>query len=181
MAKVSAKRHAQAVFQIALDRNELEQWLSDLEIIADRLKDPQLIALLQNPKLHFNEKRRLLDTILAGINPLAMNLAYFLVAKNRLGILDDLVTEYRRLLDTYRGREQVEVITAIPLEGEEIERLKQRLAETIGKEVVLTTRVDPDIIGGMVTRVGDKLIDGSVHTKLQELRKSLIEAGKEVR
>ena len=178
MARVSAKRHAQAVFQIALEREELEQWLVDLEIIADRLKDPQLIALLENPKLHFSEKKNFLDTILAGINPLAMNLAYFLLTKNRLGILSDLVIEYQHLLDAYQGREQAEVITAIPLEGEEIERLRERLSEAISKEVVLNIKVDPDIIGGIVARIGDKLIDGSVRTKLEEMRKGLTQAGR---
>lgn len=182
MAKgVSAKRHAQAVFQIALEKEEMEKWQADLEVIAYAFKNPGLVALLENPKLHFSEKEKVLQNILTGISPIAMNLVYFLVAKNRLRIVEDLVAEYQRLVNAYYGRETAEVVTAVPLSNEEKERLQKRLATITHKEVVITTQVDPDIIGGVVAKVGDKLIDGSVRTRLQDLRRGLIEAGLEVR
>ena len=112
---VSARRHAQAVFEIALEKKELEKWRADLEDIADFLKDSQLVALLENPKVHFSDKTRVLQEILTGISPLAMNLVGFLVAKNRLRIFADLVAEYNHLMDAYHGREHAEVTTAIPL------------------------------------------------------------------
>jgi F-type H+-transporting ATPase subunit delta len=177
----SARRHAQAVFQIALEKKELEKWQADLEIIANVLKDPQLIGLLENPKLRFSEKEKVLQNILVGISPLAMNLIYFLTAKNRLRIVADLVVEYRRLMNAYYGRETAEVVTAIPLSDEEKERLQKRLAALTGKKLVLATRVEPDIMGGLVAKVGDRLMDGSVRTRLQELRRDLIKAGLEVR
>ena len=67
----SARRHAQAVFQIALENNNLERWQADLDIMVDSLKDSQLIALLENPKLRFSEKVKILQDLLVGINPLA--------------------------------------------------------------------------------------------------------------
>ncbi len=173
----SARRHAQAVFQIALEKKELEKWQADLEIIANVLKDSQLIALLENPKLRFSEKKKVLQNILAGISPLAMNLIYLLTAKNRLRIVADLVIEYRRLINAYYGRETAEVVTAITLSDEEKEILRERLATITGKELVLTTQVAPDVMGGLVAKVGDKLIDGSVRTRLQELRRDLVKAG----
>lgn len=173
---VSAKRHAQAVFQIALEKEEIEKWQADLEAIADALKNPELVALLENPKLRFSEKEKVLQSILTDISPIAMNLVYFLVAKNRLRIVEDLVVEYQRLVNAYHGREMAEVVTAVPLSNEEKERLQKRLATITRKEVVITTQVDPEIIGGVVAKVGDKLIDGSVRTRLQELRSGLIEA-----
>jgi len=178
---VSAKRHAQAVFQIALEKEEIEKWQADLETIAESLRNPELVALLENPKLRFSEKEKVLQSILTGISPTAMNLVYFLVAKNRLRIVEDLVIEYQRLVNAYYGRETAEVVTAVPLSNEEKERLQKRLATITHKEVVITTQVDPDIMGGLVAKVGDKLIDGSVRTRLQELRSGLIEAGLEVR
>ena len=178
---ISARRHAQAVFQIALERNELERWQADLEAIRSVVENPQLFALLENPKIRFDEKARLLQDILTGISPLAVNLIAFLVAKNRLRIVSDLVDEYKRLVDAHYGREHAEVITAVALSDEEKERLQKGLAKATGKEVVITAQVAPEILGGMVAKVGDKLIDGSVRTRLQELRRSLIEAGLEVR
>jgi len=174
---VSTKRHAQAVFQIALEKEEIEKWQADLEAIADALKNPELVALLENPKLRFSEKERILQNIFTGISPTAMNLVYFLVAKNRLRILEDLVVEYRRLVNAYYGRETAEVVAAVPLSNEEKERIEKRLATITGKEVVLSLKVDPNIMGGLVAKVGDKLIDGSVRTSLQDLRRGLIEAG----
>ena len=177
----SARRHAQAVFQIALERKELEKWQADLDTIANVLKYPQLVALLENPKLHFSQKEKILQNILVSISPTAMNLVYFLVVKNRLRIVEDLITEYNRLANAHYGRETAEIVTAVPLSNEERERLQERLAAVTGKELVLATQVDPNIMGGVVAKVGDKLIDGSVRTRLQELRKGLIEAGLEVR
>jgi len=182
MAKgVSARRHAQAVFQIAMEKNDLETWQADLERIAEVLRYPQLVALLENPKIRFSEKKKVLQNILEGINPVAMNLVYFLVTKNRLRIVEDLVAEYERLMNAHYGKETAEVITAIPLGDEEKEKLQKKLATITKKEVVITTQVDPDIIGGVVAKAGDQLIDGSVRTRLKELKKSLVGSGLEVK
>lgn len=175
MAKgVSGKRHAQAVFQIALEKNELSRWQADLETIASVLGNPQVVAVLENPKLNLGQKREILQNTLPGIGPTAMNLASFLVARNRLRIVPDLVAEFARLLNDYYGREQAEVTTAVPISDEEKEKIKRNLATIVGREIVLDLKTDPDIIGGLVARFGDKLIDGSVRTRLQDLRRSLV-------
>lgn len=161
------------MFQIALEGKQLERWQSDLETIAGTLKSPEITAMLESPKLRLEEKRRVLEAILPGITPAAMNLAYFLVAKNRLRILPDLLAEFRRLLNAYHGREVAEVVTAVPISDEDRDRIKKRLAALVGKELVLTLKVNPEIEGGLVARVGDKLVDGSIRTRLQDLRRSL--------
>jgi len=182
MAKaVSARRHAQAVFEIALEKGELEKWQADLEVIAVALKDPQLAELLENPKLRFSEKEKMLQNILGGVGPLALNLAKMMVAKNRLGIMDGLLSEFNNMVNAHFGKETAEVITAIPLSDDEKETVRGKLVGVTGKELVVTTEVNPEIIGGVVARVGDKLIDGSVRTRLKELRKDLLEAGLEVK
>jgi F-type H+-transporting ATPase subunit delta len=170
----SVKRYAQAIFEIALERKELEKWRADLGILAQILADPQLVALLENPKLSPQEKRNLLDELLTGVNPLVKNLAYLLVSRNHLRMMADLAAEYERLVDAYHGIEHAEVITAIPLDPEEKKELEQRLSGLRGKKIVLTNKLDPDLLGGLVVRVGDKLIDGSVRTRLQKLKESLV-------
>ncbi|RLC93632.1 MAG: F0F1 ATP synthase subunit delta [Chloroflexi bacterium] len=177
MAKgVSAKRHAQAVFQIALETGQLDRWQRDLEVMADTLAEPGLVALLENPKVKLDEKREVLEKVLPDIAPAAMNLAHFLVAKNRLRILPGMLTEYERLLNAHYGREVAEVSTAVPISDEEKERVRKRLAELLGKELVIKVKVDPDVMGGLVARVGDTLVDGSVRTRLRDLRQSLVHA-----
>ncbi len=79
------------------------------------------------------------------------------------------------MADAYQGVEHAEVTTAIPLDEEDRQRLSERLAELTGTRIVLSTRVDPNVIGGFVVRIGDRLIDGSTKSKLDSLRKSLVE------
>jgi F-type H+-transporting ATPase subunit delta len=174
MARASARRHAQAAFQIALERGELETWREDLEMISEAMKDPVLLAFLETPRIHFSEKTRILSQRLEGINPLAMNLTLLLVAKGRLGLVEDLVLEYKRLVDEYRGIAHAEVVTAVPLELEEKDELVRHLGDMVGKEIVLTARVDPSLIGGLMARVGDRLIEGSIQSRLLALKESLM-------
>jgi len=174
MARAAARRHAQAAFEIALERKELEEWRGDLERLSEAVKDPLLFAFLESPRIHFEEKARILRQGLEGLNPLVMNLGLLLVARGRLGLVADMVLEYGRLVDEHRGIAHAEVATAVPLEPEEKDKLVRRLGDLVGREIVLTTRVDTAIIGGLVARVGDKLIDGSTKSRLLALRESLI-------
>jgi len=173
MARASARRHAQAVFQIALEQNELDRWRSDLGMIAEAMKDSVIYAFLENPKIHFGEKTKIMSRRLEGISPLAMNLALLLVAKKRLGIVEEIVYEYGRLVDEHRGITHAKVATAVPLDEKDKDSVTHRLSDVLGKEILLVTQVDPSIIGGLTIRVGDKLIDGSTKSRLQALRKSL--------
>ncbi len=171
--RIYARRYSQAVFNIALERNELDRWQSDLRKIASLGEDAAFIALLENPKVHFEDKAGLLSERLGDINPLALNLVYLLVTRGRLSMAGDIAGEYQRLLDSYRGIEQAEVTTAIPLDDEDRQRLEEHLGAVVGKKVVLKLKVDSSLIGGIIARIGDKLLDGSTHSKLMALRNEL--------
>ncbi len=169
-----AKRYAQAVFEIALGRKELDRWQSDLRTIASLGEDDTLIAWLENPKFRFDDKVRLLSEQLGGINPLALNLVYLLVARGRLGMIGGIADEYQRLLDSYRGIELAEVITAVPLDDEDRLRLGERLGAVVGKKVVVKPEVDSSLIGGFIARIGGKLLDGSTRSKLEALKREMV-------
>jgi len=168
-----ARRYSQAVFEIAMERQELDRWQSDLRKIASLGEDAALVALFENPRLHFNDKARLLSEQLGDINPLALNLVYLLVARGRLSMLGEIADEYQRLLDSYRGIEEAEVTTAIPLDDEDRLRLGERLGAIVGKKVVIKPEVDSSLIGGIVARIGGKLLDGSTHSRLEALKREL--------
>lgn len=171
--RVYAKRYSQAVFELALEANELDRWQSDLRRIASLSEDATLTAFLESPKFHFDDKARLLSERLVDIDPLALNLAYLLVARGRFGMTGDIADEYQRLLDAYHGIEPAEVTTAIPLGDEDKLELGERLGAVVGKKVVLKPEVDSGVIGGVVVRIGGKLIDGSIHSKLAALKREL--------
>lgn len=172
--RVYAKRYSQAVFNIALETKELDRWQTDLRKIADLGRDATFIAFLESPRFHFDDKARLLSERLGDVNPLALNLAYLLVTRDRLGIIGDIADEYQRLLDSYRGIEQAEVIATVPLDDEDRLRLAERLGAAVNKKVMLKAEVDTSLIGGIVVRIGGKLLDGSTRSKLAALKRELM-------
>jgi len=178
---VYAKRYAQAVFRMAVEQKELNIWQSDLRKVASITRDEALFAFLENREVPFDEKTRVLSERLGEIHPMALKLVSMLVARGRLGMIGDISDEYQQMLDNYRGvegAEIAEVTTAIPLDDDDKLRLAQRITDMVGKPVVLRATVDPRVIGGIVIRIGDKLIDGSIRSKLASLRRELGGVGK---
>jgi F-type H+-transporting ATPase subunit delta len=174
--KAYARRYAQAVFEMALEKKELERWQSDLQKIVSAVGDATFLAALESPKLKLDDKTRFLSERLGEINPLALNLVRLLITKAGIGMIGGIAGEYQRLLDGYHGIEPAEVITAIPLDDKDIKKLTENLGALIGKKVVLKSEVDPDVIGGIVARVGGKLLDGSTRSKLAALKRELVSA-----
>jgi F-type H+-transporting ATPase subunit delta len=103
-------------------------------------------------------------------------LVYLLISRTQLRIFGDIAAEYQLLADARRGVEHADVTTAIPIDGEDKEKIKQCLIDITGREIVLHEHVDPAIMGGMVVRIGDSLLDGSTSSKLEALRRDLTEA-----
>jgi F-type H+-transporting ATPase subunit delta len=179
MARVSSgKRYAQAAFELAVEKKELESWQESLRKIVELVEDEKLVALLEDPKPPFTIKKFFLQERLGEVNPLALNLACLLMNRGRLRLVNKISQEYDRLLDAYYGVERAEVATALPLDDEDKERLSRQLGEIMGRKIVIDAQIDPSIIGGFIARVGDTLIDGSIRNRLEALRKSLVEAGK---
>ncbi|MFH1003554.1 MAG: F0F1 ATP synthase subunit delta [Chloroflexota bacterium] len=176
--KVYAKRYAQAVFQIALETRSLDSWQTDLEQVARLGDDVELLAFLEDPRLHLEDKVKLLARPLAGVKPLARQLLYLLLKQGRLGMIGGIYREYQRLLDSHQGIERAEVTTAVPLDEATRARLNERLGKILGKKVVLQPSVEPALVGGMVARAGGKLIDGSTSSRLAALKRDLSGTGR---
>jgi len=174
----SGKRYAQAALELATERDELESWQVGLRKIADLAADAKLLGLLENPRLPFEVKKRLLEERLGKINPLALNLACLLTSRSRLRFAGDISHHYDRLLDAYHGVEHAEVVTALPLDEGDKKRISRQLGEIMGRTIVIDAEVDPSVVGGFVARIGDTLIDGSLRGKLAALRRSLAGTGR---
>lgn len=174
----SGKRYAQAAFKLALERGELENWRTCLNQVADIVADGKLMSMLENPKLPLEAKKAILNEHLGRVNPLVVNLTYLLMSRGKLRILSDIAQHYERLLDRHHGLVHAEVLTAVPLHGEDRERLSRRFAELVGNKVIIDSRVDPSILGGFKAKIGDVLIDGSIRNTLESLRKNLVGAGR---
>ena len=173
----SGKRYAQALFELAIEKGEPKNWQVGLSKVTDIATDVTIMHLLENPKLPFDTKKNLLKERLGKIDALILNLACLLMSRGKLRIISDISQCYRRLLDAHHGIEHAELITAVSVDDEVKKNLSTRFAEMVGHKVVIDASIDPSIIGGFRAKIGDILIDGSVHTVLESLKKNLLEAG----
>jgi F-type H+-transporting ATPase subunit delta len=170
----SGKRYAQALFELALERGELENCGNSLKKAADTVADGTFMDILETPRLPFEAKKAMLSELLGAVEPLVANLTFLLVTRGRLRTLADIAQHYERLIDRHHGILRAEVLTAVPLKDEDRERFSALFSELAGHTVIIDSRVDPSILGGFRARIGDMLIDGSIRNALESLRKSLV-------
>lgn len=172
-SKAYPQRYARAVFELALENEELDRWQTDLDKLAAAVADEAFRTVLESPKIKTEDKTRLISEHLGEGNPLALNLARLLISRTSIGITGDIAAEYRRLLDDYHGVLKADVITAVPLDEADSNTLAANLGSVVGKKVELNTTVDPEILGGIIARVGGKLLDGCTRSKLAGLKRQL--------
>ncbi|HEY8448680.1 MAG TPA: F0F1 ATP synthase subunit delta [Thermomicrobiales bacterium] len=176
MASSAAKRYAQAVFSLAKEQGTLDRWLDDLAVLSDLMSEPIVAEYFRNPNVPKAEKLRTVDRALESGQQEARNLAHLLVERGRMEIAPEIAQLYAQMVLEERGIAVADVVTAEPLGPQEQQMVQQRLTQLIGKTVQPRFHVDPSIIGGIVARVGDQLIDGSVVNQLRRLRARLVAA-----
>ena len=115
---------------------------------------------------------------MGSVSPVALNLARLLIVKNEIGIIGEIAAEYQRLVDAYHGIQQAKVVTAVPIDAKDKEKLAEDLGALVDSKIVIESRVDPEILGGVIARVGGKLLDGSTRSKLMALKRALAGTGR---
>ena len=170
----SPRRYAQAVFAIALEQGEPDRWLDDLALLSDAMANEEFAAFLDAPQLTLSQKTDLIgETLGDSISELARNLISLLASRNSARLLPSITESYQQMLDEYNGVERAEIVSAVALSDEQQGRIETMLKDIVGRDITSTSRVEPQILGGFVARVGDKVIDGSTRTRLDELRREL--------
>jgi F-type H+-transporting ATPase subunit delta len=170
---ISSKRYAQAVFQIAEETKQLNEWQGYLKSVASVMTNPDFKSVIENPKITFNVKSKLIKEAIGKIDPVVLNYCYLLIVKNRTNLSAEIAAEYGKLLDAYNGIKRARIITSIPLEKSDESQMKKHLEDLIGSKLSAEFLVDPSIIGGFIANIDGKLIDGSIKNKLEALRKKL--------
>jgi F-type H+-transporting ATPase subunit delta len=161
------------VFELAQQEGRVEHWSHSLGTMRELLDDPEVAAVLTNPTIAASERMKLIAESPHLLDAEATNLAKLLIESNRVRDIEAIVDEYERLADEAAGRVRATVTTAIELGTHDRDRIAQELSKRLNKEVRLQVAVDPRIIGGLRLQYGDHVVDGTVATKLQQLRRRL--------
>ncbi len=174
--RASAARYARALLDVAITESDPERAEQELAVFVDLVRtNLDLQRPIANPVVSAADKRAIVQQILDRLKPTTPvgKLVLLLASRGRLALLPDLLDVYRERLMEHRNVLQAEVTTAAPLSPERAAQLQQRLANATGRTVTMTTKVDASIIGGVVTRIGSTVYDGSVATRLAKVRNRL--------
>ena len=167
-----AGRYAVALFELAQEQDALDAVASDLHALRDLLDgSADLARLIRSPVLSREEQARAVTAVgeRAGFAPLTLQFLGLLAHKRRLFALPDVIEAYDAMLSEHRGEVGAEVVSAVPLSADQLESVERQLAAAAGQTVKLSTTVDPSLLGGLVVRVGSRMIDASIRTKLRQL------------
>jgi F-type H+-transporting ATPase subunit delta len=169
-------RYAQALFELALDSGELEPVLGDLKGLKDLLVESKDLArLIASPAFTSEEKRKGLEAVAAkaGFAPLTVKFLGLLAENRRASALPGVIRAFQRLYDKHRGVVSAQVTSALKLTAAQLTGVQKALAQALGQEPEITTAVDPSILGGIKVKVGSRLYDASLKTKLDTLKFAL--------
>jgi F-type H+-transporting ATPase subunit delta len=167
-----AGRYANAVFELARDQKAVDAVSSDLAGLRRAVEiSPDLARLVRSPVFSAEDHAKALKAILEkmGAHPLTVKFVLLLAQKRRLFVLNQIITAYESLVAKSRGETEAEVTSARHLKDNEIAELKSVLKSTLGKEPRLHSRIDPTLLGGLIIKVGSRMIDSSLRTKLEGL------------
>jgi len=171
----AARRYAEAAFEVARRDGTLTRWLDDLRLAADVVTQPDVARAVDSPAIPFATRREILGKLLERrVTPQAYNLVLLLAERGRLSAAPAVAAEYKRLVDRERGVVVATVTSAAPLETAELEAIGARVREMTGARAEIVTVIDPDLIGGVTVRIGDRLIDASVRGRLERLRGHIV-------
>ena len=171
----SSKRYAQALFELAHEQDKVEAWLDQLRQADSALSDSVINAYLESPRVGLEQKMSVVRQLLWALDTLVVNTVGLLISRQALSILPKVAAQYSALLNERQGRLQATATSAVLLSGEQHNRLGALLRQALGKEIVLEVQEDSGLIGGIVVKIGDQVVDGSVRTRLQQLGRQLAE------
>jgi F-type H+-transporting ATPase subunit delta len=171
----AARRYAEAAFEVATRDNAFDTWRAELDAAAEVVADERVGRALANPSIPLERRNATAD---ATFGPLAgrqvLNLIKLMLRRGRIEELPRVAAEFRRLDDERQDITHATATSAAPLAPDEVRALTAKLEQSTGGRIALDVQVDPSLLGGLVVRVGDRLIDGSVRSRLERLRNQLV-------
>jgi F-type H+-transporting ATPase subunit delta len=171
-----ARRYAKALLSIGREDGQADTYKEELGSFAKLVEERKdLEQAIVNPLYSVEDRRKVLKAVVERFNPSNIMTSFLLLLfdKGRIRYIKDIFAFYERLTDELANIVRADLVAAVELPEESIEKIREALSEKTGKEVRMETRVDPALIGGLVTKIGDLVLDGSVRTQLISLKESL--------
>jgi len=170
-----ARRYAGAIFEIARKQDTLDRTLDDVKEIARLFSNRKVAYLLREPKIPAQRKETAIREALADkVLPTSLNLALLIVQRELVDLMPNIARELEQLVLDHENKAVAEVTTATRMNKAQLDRIKQALEHRTGKTILMQTRVQPAILGGVIARVGDQVIDGSIRYRLSALQQQLL-------
>ena len=176
MPDVYYKNRAKKLFRSARETDRLDEWSLNLEMLSGLAEDIARTGTMTDLEIKLEEKALQLAEGMGDTEPELLKLFSELIERNKFLNVSEIAVEYKRLLDEYRiltSTETVLITTAVPLDEDYKRKMKEKISDIRGKPVVLQTEVDRSLIGGMSIKIGEQVIDGSIHNKLQALKSKI--------
>jgi F-type H+-transporting ATPase subunit delta len=176
----AAERYSQAIFEIGSESGQLERMSQEIEDFANSFAENQMLRrALENPALDEGQREAVLLQMArqSQLSPLTINSLRVLAKRRRLGALPQIARRLRSLADEKNGVLRAKITSAGSLSETYFNELKQNLERAFGKRVIVEHEEDPELIGGIVTRIGDNIFDGSIAGRLDELERRLLASG----
>lgn len=175
MINVVASRYAEALFQIGEEENSIDLLYSELKAVVDIFDENQeFFNIMKSPVISKKEKIELIDKVFSkGLNSNSINFLKILIEKDRISFIADIAMSYKERLNEKNNVIEGTVITAIPMKQDEMQELAKELSKKYNKKVNLENIVDKSILGGVLVRLGNEEIDGTVKTRLSKVKEQL--------
>jgi F-type H+-transporting ATPase subunit delta len=173
MSSLVARRYAEAAFAVAREDKDYDGWRREMALLAELFADEVLAAAFSNPAVSATRRLELARQLAPEVRPETFNLMRLLIEHQRTTQMPAIREEFDRLVDEAQGIVHVMLTAATQVSAEDERRYRQALAQKIGRDIRLRVQVDPSLIGGATIQVGDHLVDGSIRTRLEQLRRVL--------
>ena len=169
------RRYAEAIFAIARENNSIDRTLEDVQGIASLFSHRKLAYLLNEPKIPTRRKEQAIRQALESkVLRTSLNLALLVVQRELVEAMPNIARELAQLVLDYKNQAIAEVTTAAPMDERQLGQVRQALEHRTGKTILMQTKVQPEILGGVIARVGDQVIDGSIRHRLATLKQQLL-------
>lgn len=175
IAEEVGEKYAEALFELATEEDDLDEMAAEFsEVVEIAQENEELNQVLNHPKLSYKQKKEIVVEVFSGeISDNLFNFLQLLIDKKRIEFLDVIYQEFQALVDDAENKLEVEVTAPRELSAKHQDKLKTKLGNLLDREITLQLEVEPDLIGGLILQIGDKVIDGSIKKYLQDMKLDL--------